>query len=81
MSDLNEINRAIGSLEAQVQNLTTAVTTLTGVEEGFKKTSWTSVASSPASHLPGARWVASYRHYSGACHPRSIREVDGRPPH
>jgi hypothetical protein len=41
MSDLNEINRAIGSLEAQVQNLTTAVTTLTGVVEGFKKTSWT----------------------------------------
>lgn len=41
MSDLNEINRAIGSLEAQVQNLTTAVTTLTGVVEGLQKTKWT----------------------------------------
>lgn len=41
MSDLNEINRSLGSLEAQVQNLTSAVTTLTNVVEGLQKTKWT----------------------------------------
>ncbi len=41
MSDLNDINRAIGSLEAQVANLTTAVTALNETVQGMQRTTWT----------------------------------------
>jgi hypothetical protein len=41
VSDLNDINRAIGSLEAQVANLTTAVTTLNDTVQGMQRTTWT----------------------------------------
>jgi hypothetical protein len=40
MSDLNDINRAIGSLEAQVQNLTSAVDKLTEVVQGLQESRW-----------------------------------------
>lgn len=41
MSDLNDINRALGNLEGQVSGLTGAVERLTGVVEGLQKTKWT----------------------------------------
>jgi prefoldin subunit 5 len=41
MSDLNDINRAIGSLEAQVQNLTVAVTALTATVQSLQQSKWT----------------------------------------
>jgi hypothetical protein len=41
MSDLNDINRSIGSLEAKVESLTDAVRSLTGVVDGLQKTKWT----------------------------------------
>ena len=40
MSDFNEVSRAIGSLEAKVENLTSAVRTLTGTVEGLQKSRW-----------------------------------------
>jgi hypothetical protein len=41
MSDLNDINRSIGSLEAQVLNLTVAVTALTVTVQSLQQTKWT----------------------------------------
>jgi hypothetical protein len=41
VSDLNDINRSIGSLEAKVESLTDAVRSLTSVVDGIQKTSWT----------------------------------------
>lgn len=41
MSDLNDINRALGTLEAKVESLTGAVEKLTCVVEGLQKTKWT----------------------------------------
>lgn len=41
MSDLNEVSRAIGHLEAKVENLTAAVTTLTETVQGLQQTKWT----------------------------------------
>lgn len=41
MSDLNDINRAIGSLQARVENLTDAVQALNQTVQGLQKTSWT----------------------------------------
>jgi hypothetical protein len=41
MSDLNEVSRAIGSLEAKVETLTTAVGRLAETVEGLQKKSWT----------------------------------------
>jgi len=40
MSDLNDINRAIGSLEAQVATLTGAVEKLTGVVQSLQESRW-----------------------------------------
>jgi hypothetical protein len=41
MSDLNDINRAIGSLEAQVATLTGAVDRLTETVQGLQQSKWT----------------------------------------
>jgi hypothetical protein len=41
VSDLNDINRAIGSLQARVENLTDAVQALNSTVQGLQKTSWT----------------------------------------
>jgi hypothetical protein len=41
VSDLNDINRSIGSLEAKVESLTDAVRSLTTVVDGLQKTKWT----------------------------------------
>jgi hypothetical protein len=41
VSDLNDINRAIGSLEAQVHSLTLAVTALTVTVQSLQQTKWT----------------------------------------
>lgn len=41
MSDLNDVSRAIGSLEAKVENLTTAVTTLNDTVQGLQQSKWT----------------------------------------
>jgi hypothetical protein len=41
MSDLNDINRAIGSLQARVENLTDAVQALNATVQGLQKNSWT----------------------------------------
>lgn len=41
MSDLNEINRSLGTLEAKVETLVGAVDKLAGAVEGIQKTKWT----------------------------------------
>jgi hypothetical protein len=41
VSDLNDINRSIGSLEAQVHSLTVAVTALTVTVQSLQQTKWT----------------------------------------
>jgi hypothetical protein len=41
MSDLNDIHRAIGSLEAQVATLTGAVDRLTETVQGLQQSKWT----------------------------------------
>jgi hypothetical protein len=41
VSDLNDINRAIGNLQARVENLTDAVQALNATVQGLQKTSWT----------------------------------------
>jgi hypothetical protein len=41
VSDLNDINRAIGSLQARVENLTDAVQALNETVGNLQKTSWT----------------------------------------
>jgi prefoldin subunit 5 len=41
MSGIDEISKAIGSLEAQVTNLTTAVTTLNTTVQSLQKARWT----------------------------------------
>lgn len=41
MSDLNGVSQAIGALQSDVRNLTSAVEKLTGTVEGLQKTKWT----------------------------------------
>jgi hypothetical protein len=40
MSEINEISRAIGGLEASVQTLTEQVKTLTGVVQSLQESRW-----------------------------------------